>query len=52
MCDAKFPEVYCLIGCTTMLIPANFSELSLNSATASLDIFPAILTALVLLYPF
>ena len=35
-----------------MLIPANLSELSLNSATASLGIFPAIVTAFVLLYPF
>ena len=50
--EAKLPELYSLIGSTTILIPTNLSELSLNSATASLGMFFAIVTDFVLLYPF
>ena len=49
MCEAKFPDVYSLTGFVTILIPANFSELSLNSATALFGIFSAIVTDFVLL---
>ena len=44
--------MYSLTGCTTIFIPVNLSELSLNSATASLGMFLAIVTDFVLLYPF
>ena len=52
MWEASEPDVYTLVGSVIIFIPGNLSELSENSATASLGISSAIFIDLVLLYPF
>lgn len=51
MCDAKFPFVYSLTGISVTLIPGNRSFCSLIICTHSNEIFCAMVTDFVELYP-